>query len=350
MQLTKPISLPNKGEFQLKGSTFKCIDAHTCGNPVRVVIEGGPALMGNTMSEKRQHFLREFDWIRKGLMFEPRGHDMMSGSILYPPHHPANDFAVLFIETSGCLPMCGHGTIGTITVAIESGLIKPKTPGIIRMEAPAGLVQIEYTMQAEKVSSVKLTNVPAFLAKEGIEVACPELGILQLDVCYGGNYYAIVEQQENFKGLEYYTAGQLIAWSRELRKNINDTHYFEHPNDPTINGCSHILWTGTTLNKNNTARNAVFYGDKAIDRSPCGTGTSARMAHWFHQNKLKQGDVFLHESIIGSVFKGKIEAITKVGDKTAIIPSIEGWAKIYGINTICIDPADDPYAQGFQVV
>jgi len=123
---------------------FVCIDAHTCGNPVRVVVEGHPKLVGKTMSEKRQHFLKEYDWIRKGLMFEPRGHDMMSGSILFPPHNPENDFAILFIETSGCLPMCGHGTIGTITIAIEEGLITPKIPGKIRMEAPAGLVQIEY--------------------------------------------------------------------------------------------------------------------------------------------------------------------------------------------------------------
>ena len=139
--------------------TFVCIDAHTCGNPVRVINQGGPKLIGSNMSEKRQHFIKEFDWIRRGLMFEPRGHDMMSGSILYPPHDPANDFAILFIETSGCLPMCGHGTIGTITVAIEEGLIQPKVPGKIRMEAPAGLIEIDYQQTGHKVDWVKLTNV-----------------------------------------------------------------------------------------------------------------------------------------------------------------------------------------------
>src|SRR6187431_172730 len=155
--------------------TFFCIDAHTCGNPVRLVAGGGPTLEGKNMSEKRQHFLREYDWIRKGLMFEPRGHDMMSGSILYPPCDPQNDIAVLFIETSGCLPMCGHGTIGTITIAIEEGLIIPKTPGIIRMEAPAGLVLIEYKQEGNKVRSVKLTNVKSFLHSSDLEVDCPEL-------------------------------------------------------------------------------------------------------------------------------------------------------------------------------
>src|SRR5437868_8338673 len=161
-----------------KRAVFNCIDAHTCGNPVRLVKEGGPLLQGNTMSEKRQHFLKEYDWIRKGLMFEPRGHDMMSGSILYPPHDPQNDVAVLFIETSGCLPMCGHGTIGTITIAIEEGLITPKTPGVVRMEAPAGLVMIEYKEENKKVKTVKLTNVPSFLEAENIEVECPGLGKL----------------------------------------------------------------------------------------------------------------------------------------------------------------------------
>ncbi len=329
---------------------FFCIDAHTCGNPVRLVAGGGPFLAGKDMSEKRQHFLENFDWIRRGLMFEPRGHDMMSGSILYPPHDPQNDVAVLFIETSGCLPMCGHGTIGTITIALEEGLIVPKTPGIIRMEAPAGLVQISYRQEGKKIKSVKLVNVPSFLDKEGLAIECPGLGELVVDVSYGGNFYAIVDVQKNFNGLEQYSADQLIAWARELRKRINEKYEFVHPEDPTINGCSHILWTGAVLDATSTARNAVFYGDKAIDRSPCGTGTSARMAQWYAKGKLKKGDAFIHESIIGSKFTGTIEAETTVAGKAAIRPGIEGWARIFGYNTISIDEEDDPYALGFQVI
>ena len=332
---------------------FFCIDAHTCGNPVRLVAGGGPFLEGANMSEKRQHFLREYDWIRKGLMFEPRGHDMMSGSILYPPHDAANDVAVLFIETSGCLPMCGHGTIGTITIAIEEGLIIPKQPGTIRMEAPAGLVLISYKQEGKKVKSVKLTNVASFLAATDLTVECPELGELTLDVSYGGNFYAIVDVQRNFRGIEHYSAGQLIAWARELRKRINEKYSFVHPENPTISGCSHILWTGAVLDKKSTARNAVFYGDKAIDRSPCGTGTSARMAQWYAKGKLKKGEQFIHESIIGSTFTGTIEEEIPNAfgtGKTAIRPGIEGWARIYGYNTISIDEEDDPYAFGFQVI
>jgi len=335
----------------MKGFVYECIDAHTCGNPVRLVAKGGPKLEGNNMSEKRQHFLREYDWIRKGLMFEPRGHDMMSGSILYPPHDPENDVAVLFIETSGCLPMCGHGTIGTITIAIEKGLIKPRQPGVVRMEAPAGLVHVIYKEEAGKVKWVRLTNVASYLDQEGLTAECPDLGDLKVDVSYGGNFYAIVDVQENFKGLEHYPADTLIAWARELRKDINSRYTFTHPDDPTIQGCTHILWAGAVIDPASTARNAVFYGDKAIDRSPCGTGTSARMAQWYAKGKLKTGDEFIHESIIGSKFIGRIEnEETTSGGKPSIRPSIEGWARIYGHNTITIDPVDDPYAFGFQVI
>jgi 4-hydroxyproline epimerase len=333
----------------MASSTFTCVDAHTCGNPVRLVSKGGPDLNGNSMSERRQHFLQEYDWIRKGLMFEPRGHDMMSGSILYPPTDPANDCGVLFIETSGCLPMCGHGTIGTVTIALEEGFIVPKIKGQLRLETPAGLVKVAYTQDGNKVTSVKLTNVKSFLAAEKIAVNCPDLGELFVDVSYGGNFYAIVDPQSNFSGIQDYTADQLISWSRAIRAELNAHHSFVHPEDSTIKGLSHLLWTGETLAPTSTARNAVFYGDKAIDRSPCGTGTSARMAQWYAQGKLKKGDEFIHESIIGSIFVGRIEEETTLNGRPAIVPSIEGWARVYGHNEITIDD-DDPYAFGFQVI
>ncbi|WP_373522452.1 4-hydroxyproline epimerase [Aquiflexum sp.] len=330
-------------------TTFQCIDAHTCGNPVRLVSGGVPFLEGKNMLEKRQFFLDNLDWIRKGLMFEPRGHDMMSGSMLFPPHDPENDFAVLFIETSGCLPMCGHGTIGTITIAIEEGLIQPKTPGFLRMEAPAGLVLVEYKQEGKKVKSVKLTNVKSFLAAEGLEIETEELGKLTVDVAYGGNFYCIVDPQENFPGLEHYKAEQLISMARNLRQKMNEKYEFVHPEHTQIRGLSHVLWTGKTLDPTSTARNAVFYGDKAIDRSPCGTGTSARMAQWHAKGLLKKGEPFIHESFIGSKFTGIVEEETKVGKIPAIIPSIEGWAVITGYNTIFLDD-EDPYVYGFQVI
>ena len=333
-------------------NTFHCIDAHTCGNPVRVIKQGGPDLKGANMSEKRQHFLREYDWIRRGLMFEPRGHDMMSGSILYPPHNPENDFAILFIETSGCLPMCGHGTIGTITIAIEEGLVTPKVPGKIRMEAPAGLVEIEYQQTGDKVDWVKLTNVKSYLAEEGLTIDCPELGEITFDVAYGGNYYAIVDPQQNFSGVHDITASKIIQYSQVARDRINKKYpdWFVHPENKTIRNVSHMLWTGNPIDPSSSGRNAVFYGDKAIDRSPCGTGTSARIAQLHAKGKLKKGEKFIHESFIGSKFIGCVEEETILDDKSAIIPSIQGWAKIYGYNTIIIDDQDDPYAHGFQVI
>lgn len=332
--------------------TFFCVDAHTCGNPVRVVAGGGPNLIGETMSKKRQHFLKEYDWIRKGLMFEPRGHDMMSGSILFPPHDPENDFAILFIETSGCLPMCGHGTIGTITIAIEEGLITPKIPGKIKMEAPAGLVHIEYGQTGEKVDWVKLTNVKSYLAAENLTIDCPELGEITFDVAYGGNYYAIVDPQKNFSGVHDFTASKIIQYSQVVRDRINEKYpdMFIHPEDDTIRDVTHMLWTGDPIDPTSSGRNAVFYGDKAIDRSPCGTGTSARLAQLHAKGKLKLGEKFIHESYIGSKFIGCVEEETTLGGHPAIVPSIQGWAKIFGYNTIIIDDEDDPYAHGFQVI
>ncbi len=332
--------------------TFKCIDAHTCGNPVRLVVEGGPKLQGNTMEEKRQHFLKKFDWIRTGLMFEPRGHDMMSGSILYPPHDPRNDVAVLFIETSGCLPMCGHGTIGTMTIALEEGLIQPKVPGQVRLETPAGLVEIAYSKPKAKVDWVKITNVKSYLATSGFEIESSVLGSLYFDVAFGGNFYAIIDPQQNFSGVQDFTAGELIQFSQEIRKKINQQYpkHFIHPDNPNIKHVSHILWTGEPLDKTSSGRNAVFYGDKAIDRSPCGTGTSARMAQLYSKGKLNLDAEFVHESYIGSKFVGRVERETTLDGKKAIVPSIQGWAKIYGRNTITIDTEDDPYARGFQVI
>ena len=330
-------------------STFACIDAHTCGNPVRVVTGGGPFLRGKSMSELRQHFMAEYDWIRTGLMFEPRGHDMMSGAILYPPFRDDTDIGFLFIETSGCLPMCGHGTIGTVTVIVENGLVKPKTPGKLRIEVPAGVVEAEYKLENGFVESVRLRNVPSYLDSKDLQVDCPGIGALTFDVAYGGNFYAIIDPQENFAGLDQLTAAEVILLSPIMRKLINEKYKFVHPLDKTIYGCHHIQWTGKAKNPNADGRNAVFYGDKAIDRSPCGTGTSARIAQWAAKGKLRKGDTFVHESIIGSLFTGKVEEETRVGDKNGIIPSIEGWARVTGFNTIFIDDRD-PYAHGFQVL
>ncbi|MDO5604379.1 MAG: 4-hydroxyproline epimerase [Paracoccus sp. (in: a-proteobacteria)] len=328
--------------------TFSCIDGHTCGNPVRLVSGGAPRLEGADMLARRAHFLRDFDWIRTGLMFEPRGHDMMSGAILYPPTRDDCDVAVLFIETSGCLPMCGHGTIGTITMAIENGLITPREPGRLAIDAPAGRVEITYRQEGRFVEEVRLTNVPAYLHAEGLSAYVDGLGEITVDVAYGGNFYAIVESQPNFRDMADFTATDLVGFSPRLRAALNEKYQFVHPLDDRINGLSHILWTGAAIQPGAHARNAVFYGDKAIDRSPCGTGTSARMAQLAAKDKLAVGDEFWHESIIGSIFKGRVEAAADLAGRAAIIPSVAGWARMTGYNTIFIDDRD-PFAHGFVV-
>jgi 4-hydroxyproline epimerase len=328
--------------------TFFCVDGHTCGNPVRLVAGGGPRLEGANMVEKRAHFLREFDWIRTGLMFEPRGHDMMSGAILYPPTRADCDIAFLFIETSGCLPMCGHGTIGTVTMALERGLVTPREKGVLRIDTPAGLVEARYQEKDGYVDNVRITNVGSFLHSADLEAEVEGLGFIKADVAYGGNFYAIIEPQKNFPGLEHVNPSDILRWSPKVREAFRAKYQFVHPENPAINGLSHVMWTGTPTHKEAHAKNAVFYGDKAIDRSPCGTGTSARMAQWAARGKLKVGDEFIHESIIGTLFRGRVEKAVTLGSYNGIIPSIEGWARMTGYNTIFIDDRD-PLAHGFQV-
>jgi len=332
-----------------KAPIFDCIDPHTVGNLVPLVKGPRPNLVGKNMMEKRLHFLGEFDWIRKGLMFEPRGHDMMSGSFYFEPCEPQNDVAILFIETSGCLPMCGHGLIGTMTILLEEKLIQPKVEGKVRVETPAGLVEVNYKKDGDKVTAIRFKNIPSYLALTDGKIKHPVLGELSFDVGYGGNFYAIIDVQQNFNGLEHYTADELITYSRSVRKLVNKAYSIQHLEDKNIKGCSHVLWAGKTIFKEATARNAVFYGDKAIDRSPCGTGTSARMAQWFALGKLDVGDSFIHESIIGSIFNGRVEEETTVGGQKAIVPSIEGTARITGYNSIILDK-NDPYVEGFQVL
>ena len=328
--------------------TFFCIDGHTAGNPVRLVAGGAPLLKGASMSERRQDFLTRFDWIRTGLCFEPRGHDMMSGGFLYPPTRDDTDIGILFIETSGCLPMCGHGTIGMVTFGLEHGLIQPATPGRLRIEVPAGVIDVAYEAEGAKVTSVRITNVPAYVAARGIEVDVDGIGPLSIDVAYGGNYYAIVEPQGRYTGLDDLGAAEIIALSGRVREAVRSVFEPVHPLDPTIRGVSHVLWADVPRSDGADGRNAVFYGDKAIDRSPCGTGTSARLAHLADKGRLSVGDRFVHESYIGSRFIGRVEAETTLGDTAAIIPSIEGSAVATGFNTIWIE-RDDRFWNGFQV-
>jgi 4-hydroxyproline epimerase len=329
--------------------TFFCVDAHTGGNPVRVVAGGAPLLPHVPMIEKREIFIRDYDWVRRALMFEPRGHDVMSGSILYPSAREDCDVGVLYIEVSGCLPMCGHGTIGTVTAAIEEGLVTPREPGKLALDAPAGRITIEYKQNGRFVDQVRLFNIPSYLHAADVMIEVPTVGSLKIDVAYGGNYYAIIEPQETWKGLDSMPVSELIRLSPLVRRAAQEKVAPVHPEDARIRGVTHIQWADKPRKARAHARNAVFYGDKAIDRSPCGTGSSARVAQLAAKGKLTVGDEFIHESIIGTMFDCRVESEATVGNYRAIRPSVAGWAQVTGHNTIFVDDRD-PLAHGFQVV
>ena len=326
--------------------TFFCIDGHTCGNPVRLVAGGAPALVGSNMIERRAYFEQNLDWVRTALMFEPRGHDVMSGSICYPPTRADCDVAILFIEVSGCLPMCGHGTIGTVTFLIENGLVHPTLPGVLRLDTPAGVVTAHYKLNGNLVDSVRLTNVASFLHSRDLSVEVDGLGEIRFDVAYGGNFYAIVEAQAGYADLSALSPSDIQRLSPELRRKANQKYRFVHPEQAQIQGLSHVMWTGQPKTAGAHARNAVFYGDKAIDRSPCGTGTSARLAQRVAKGQLQIGEDFVHESIIGTCFTGKALEATRIGAFDAIVPSVEGWARVTGHNTIFVNDRD-PLHKGF---
>ncbi len=300
------------------------------------------------MSAMRQDFIKNYDWIRRSLMFEPRGHDCMSGAFLFPSTRDDCDIGILYIEVSGCLPMCGHGTIGTVTFALENDLVTPKTPGILNLDTPAGKVVAHYKKNGSKIETVKIYNVPSYLAEVGIIVSCPDLGEIIVDISYGGNFYAIVEPQKNYEGLDEFSVADILRFSPIIRDLINEEIEIIHPEDNTIKDTTHLFWASAPEQKPSHGRGAVFYGDKAIDRSPCGTGTSARMAQLFGKGKLHIGGEYINESIIGSVFKGRVEEVTQVGQASAIIPSIEGWANVTGHNKIYVDE-NDPFKYGFKV-
>ena len=302
------------------------------------------------MSARRQDFLARFDWIRTGLMFEPRGHDMMSGGFLYPVTQPDCDCGILFIETSGCLPMCGHGTIGMVTFGIENGLITPREPReAARPKCLAGIIWILPTRNPATAShpcasamcramSPRKVSRSTCRILGGSKSMSPMAAIIMRSFGAAEGAYA---------GLDALGAARIPGTSSPVVRRLDAHEKIEpvHPLDPTIRGVSHVLWADKPKGEGADGRNAVFYGERAIDRSPCGTGTSARLAHLAHHGKLKPGDRFVHESYIGSRFIGRVEEAVTLGNFPAIIPSIEGSAIATGYNQIWIDE-EDPFWRG----
>ncbi len=316
--------------------------------PTRVVIDGFGEMPGASMFEKRAHFMANFDGFRQWLMYEPRGHSAMSGAILQKSTRADADWGVVYIEVSGCLPMCGHGTIGVATVLVEKGLVKVTEPvTTIRLDTPAGLVVVDVAVRNGRALNVTLTNVPSFLYARDQEVEVAGFGKLQYDIAYGGNFYAIVPIDR--VGIEFRreNGNKFLDLGLRISDAINEQNRPVHPENPAIAVCHHIDFIAPGDSPLHW-KNAMAIHPGWFDRSPCGTGTSARLAQLFALGEMSIDDVLINESWIGSIFQGRIKEKTRVGNIDAIVPTITGRAWIMGEATWTLD-ATDPFPEGFLV-
>jgi proline racemase len=319
---------------------FSAVDSHTEGMPTRVITSGVGVLPGETMLERKLRFEQDQDGIRRLLMHEPRGHAAMSGAILQPPCREDADWGVVFIEVSGCLPMCGHGTIGVATVLVETGMVAVKEPEtVVRLDVPAGLVEARVRVQGGRAASVSIRNVPSFVHQHDGEA----LGI-RYDMAFGGNFYAIADAATAGLTVAPEHADELIAAGLELMAAVEEPI---HPEDPAIRGCHHVIWTSPGRDGAD-GRSATAIHPGWIDRSPCGTGTSARMAQLWSRGALALRTPFVHESLIGTRFTGQLLDEVTVAGRPAVVPEITGRAWITGLAQYLLDP-DDPFPEGFRI-
>lgn len=326
---------------------FTTIDTHTGGEPTRTITSGIPRIPGNTMAEKMLYMQEHLDWIRTALMFEPRGHSVMSGVVLTEPTHPEADIGVIFIETGGYLPMCGHDTIGVATALVEAGMVPISEPVTsICLDTPAGLTRVRVEVADGRARSVTFRNIPSFVMAMDATVAVEGIGPVTLDVAYGGNVYAIVPAEAVGLSISPNHTSRIIDIGRRVRQAVNREISIVHPEKEFIRGCTHVQFYEPSTRTEADFKNAVFLADAGIDRSPCGTGTSARLACLHARGRLQTGDGFVHESIIGSLFRARVAEETRVGDLPAVIPEVTGSAWVMGINQWVIQP-DDPLAKGF---
>jgi proline racemase len=327
---------------------YHAVDSHTEGMPTRVVTGGVGVIPGATMAERRQHFVANLDHVRQLLMYEPRGHGAMSGAILQPPTRSDADWGVVFIEVSGCLPMCGHGTIGVATVLVETGMVTVTEPvTTIRLDTPAGLVEAKVDVADGVARAVTIRNVPSFSVGLDLDVAVPGLGTVRHDLAYGGNFYAIVPIDRVGLPFDRAAGQRILDAGLAVMAAINETDPPKHPVDPGIVGCHHVQFLAPDSSAK-VSRNAMAIHPGWFDRSPCGTGTSARMAQLFARGELGIGETFVNESFIGTRFLGRLVEETTVGGLPAVVPQITGRAWITGTAQYLLDP-DDPFPRGFQL-
>jgi len=321
------------------------IDTHTGGNPTRTVTSGAPTLIGSTMTEKMVYMSEHHDDFRRALMFEPRGHEVMSGCILTEPCDPTADIGVVFIETGGYLPMCGHDTIGVCTALIEGG-IYPADKDVLRLDTPAGLVEAKLDIDNGKVKRVTFTNIPSFLYRKDVTVQVDGLGELTLDIAYGGNFYGLVDARPLNLPLIPNRASDIIRLAIQIRDAVNAQIDVVHPEIPVIHGLTHIEFFSDPVSPLAHCRNTVVVPPGGIDRSPCGTGTSAKVAALYAKGELAMNEEFVHESIVGSMFHAKVLVETEVGGLPAVVPQISGSAWVTGFHQFVFHEKD-PLNDGF---
>jgi proline racemase len=330
------------------GRVFSAVDSHTEGMPTRVITGGVGPIPGDSMLERKLHFERHMDGLRLMLMREPRGHGAMSGAILQPPLDEGADWGVLFIEVSGCLPMCGHGTIGVATVLVETGMVEVSEPEtVVRLDTPAGLVEARVAVDGGRARSVALRNVPSFLLGRDRSVELDGRP-LSYDMAFGGNFYAILSADSAGLEVDPARADELVERGLEVMTAINRSHRPEHPSDPRISGCKHVIFTAAGADGPRSQRSATSIHPGWLDRSPCGTGTSAKLAALHARGELKVGERFVNRSVIGTRFEGRIVGETEVDGLPAVVPEITGRAWITGMGQYLLDP-DDPFPEGFAL-
>lgn len=328
-------------------NVFTSIDTHTGGEPTRTITGGIPYIPGDTIALKMLYLKENMDWIRTSLMFEPRGHSVMSGVILTEPKHPDADVGAIFIETGGYLPMCGHDTIGVATAMVETGMVAVTEPEtFINLDTPAGLTRVRVKVENGTAKEVTFQGVPSFVFEKDFEVEVPGIGRLALDIAYGGNVYAILPAVSVGLEIKPTNATALIEKGRIIKQVVNQQVKLQHPELDFVNECTHVEFYGEPTSSEAHMQNAVILSDSGLDRSPCGTGTSAKAALMYAKGELALDEVFVNESIIGSLFSARIIEETKVGSFSAVIAEISGSAHITGMNQLFIDP-DDPLKDGF---
>lgn len=328
--------------------TFLVVDSHTMGEPTRIILSGFPSLVGGTMMERKEYVSRHYDHYRTALMLEPRGHKDMFGALVTEPVHPEADLGVIFMENSGYLNMCGHGSIGTATVAVETGLVSVREPYTdLTLDAPAGLVHARVLVENGRAREVTLTNVPAFLYQENLTVPVPGYGEVRCDIAFGGSFFALVDATKVGLPIDKDHLPNLTTLGMRLMAAINAAVPVHHP-VLNIHGVDLVEFFSPTQNPRANMKNVVVFGDCQIDRSPCGTGTSAKLACLYRKGLIGLGQSFTYESITGTLFRGEVTGETTVGGFPAIIPEVTGSAYITGVNQLILN-SDDPEKYGFLV-